>query len=144
MNDNEIIIRHAEPDDIAGMWPIIESDSDRNERLFIKRVAEKRLLSDHFIPVARLRSEVLGYAWVHDYGPHIRVGHRTARLNDLFVSERHRRSGIGRLLFMAVTSWCEARNVRWLQWQSSEKAIQVLRKLRAQGRAVSGSRSSVF
>jgi hypothetical protein len=31
--------------------------------------------------------------------------------------------GIGRELFIAVRKWCEIKNVRWLQWQSSEKAI---------------------
>jgi GNAT superfamily N-acetyltransferase len=129
----ELLIRHVEPDDIVGMWPIIEHNSDKNRDLFINRVMQKRVLEDHYIPVALLNNKVLGYAWVQDYGPHIRVGYRTARMNDLFVDAEHRRKGTGRELVFAVKRWCEGRNVKWLQWQSSEKAIPFYESLGLKG-----------
>jgi hypothetical protein len=69
-------------------------------------------MEDHYIPVAILNNKVLGYVWVQDYGPHIRLGHRKARLNDL---------------------WCEKRNVKWLEWQSSESALAFYEKLGFKG-----------
>lgn len=133
MRNEGLLIRHAEPDDISGMWPIIEHNSDHNKELFIDRVMAKISLEDHYIPVALLQSKVVGYAWVHDYGPHIRVGHRTARMNDLFVDDNYRRQGVGRELFFAVRSWCESRSVRWLQWQSSERAVPFYESLGLKG-----------
>jgi GNAT superfamily N-acetyltransferase len=129
----DLIIRHVEPNDISGMWPIIEHNSDKNRDLFINRVMQKRLLEEHYIPVALVHNKVCGYAWVHDYGPHIRVGFRTARLNDLFICEEYRRKGLGQQLFLAVRRWCETRNVKWLQWQSSEKAIPFYESLGLKG-----------
>lgn len=133
MGSGELVIRHAEPNDISGMWPIIEHHSDNNKDLFIDRVMQKRLLVDHYIPVALADNKVLGYAWVHDYVPHIRAGFRTARLNDLFVKEGHRREEIGRQLFLAVRGWCESRNIKWLQWQSSQEAIPFYESLGLKG-----------
>lgn len=98
----DLIIRHVQPNDIPGMWPIIKNNSDQNRDLFINRVMQKRLLEDHYIPVALVNNKVVGYAWVHDYGSHIRVGFRTARLNDLFVDEDHRRKGVGQQLFLVL------------------------------------------
>lgn len=132
-NKPSIIIKQVEEHDISSIWPIIESNSDNDRELFFQRVRNKMVLDDHYIPVAIMDGLVAGYAWVHDYGPHIRVGHRTARLNDLFVSINHRRQGVGKELFLSVKSWCARRNVKWLQWQSSEKAIAFYEKLGYKG-----------
>lgn len=133
VSNTDLIIRHVEPEDIEGMWPIIVKYSDKDKEAFLDRVLQKRELDDHYIPVAILDNKVLGYAWVHDYGPHIRNGYRTARLNDLFVDEQLRRSGIGRELFNSVRIWCESKNVKWLQWQSSEKALPFYERLGLKG-----------
>jgi len=130
---SELLIRQVEPEDIGHLWPIIEDNSDHNREAFITRVMEKRMLDGHFIPVALWNGAVAGYAWVHDYGPHIRVGHRTARMNDLFVHPDYRRRGIGRELVMAAAGWCEDRGVRWLQWQASAKAVSFYERLGYKG-----------
>jgi GNAT superfamily N-acetyltransferase len=85
-------------------------------------------MDDHYIPVA-----IVQYAWVHDYGPHIRVGHRKASLNDLYVLEQCQRQGVGKHLFIAVKQWCKTRNVKWLEWQSNESAVPFYEKLGYKG-----------
>lgn len=129
---HEFLVRPVEESDIPYLWPIVEDNAD-SEKNFIQRVSWKRTLPDHYIPVAVVRGRAVGYAWVHDYGPHIRVGHRTARLNDLFVAEEWRRCGAGRRLFEEVRGWCERRGVRWLQWQSSQDAVGFYERLGLKG-----------
>jgi GNAT superfamily N-acetyltransferase len=129
----KLVIRHVTDEDIEGIWPIIMGNSDNNKEAFISRVKQKKLLENHYIPVAIFDYEVVGYGWVHDYGQHLRVGHRTARLNDLFVHEEFRNRGIGREIFLSVDQWCKNRNVKWLQWQSSEKATSFYERLGHKG-----------
>jgi len=64
-------------------------------------------------------AELVGYAAVQDYGPHLRAGddHRVARLHDLDVRPDRRRRGSGRVLMDAVKEWAGAR-VRYLEWQA--------------------------
>jgi len=125
----EIVVRPVEQSDIPELWTIVKSNSDNNEAAFVERVMEKQTQDGHYIPVAEQGGRAIGYAWVHDYGPHIRVGHRTARMNDLFVAEACRGNGAGRALVKAVIEWCERRGVRWLQWQSSAKAVSFYERL---------------
>jgi len=133
MGTPEVLIRAVEETDIINMWPIVQFRSDSDKENFIARVKLKRKLEDHFIPVALMGNKVVGYAWVHDYGPHIRVGHRKARLNDLYVLEEYQRQGIGKKLFLSVRDWCERRNVKWLEWQSNESAISFYEKMGYKG-----------
>ncbi len=109
----EILIRQVEESDIAALWEIVQGMADSQDA-FGRSVAQKRLA---------------GYAWVHDYGPHIRAGVSTARLNDLIVGPAWRKRGVGRHLFESVRRWSESRGVRWLQWQSSLGALEFYARL---------------
>ena len=117
-------IREARPDDFSAAWPLLVAmglTSDDHERVR-SRFVELAADPDHLLVVADDRSGLLGYAWAQDYGPHLRSGARTARWNDLYVSEESRNLGTGRLLLEAVRSWAADRGVRWLQWQASGAA----------------------
>lgn len=50
---------------------------------------------------------LVGYAAAQDHGPHLRSGdeHRVVRLHDLYVHPGRRRTGVGRALMAAVTTW---------------------------------------
>jgi GNAT superfamily N-acetyltransferase len=132
MSTSELIVRPIELSDIPEIWKIIKDHAD-SEEVFLARVKQKQLFNDHFIPVAVYRGQVAGYAWVHDYGEHLRSGHKTARLNDLFVLKELRKLGIGRELFFAVRDWSKQQGVRWLQWQASTRAIGFYEQLGLKG-----------
>lgn len=65
---------------------------------------------------------LLGYAAVHDYGPHLRSGnsHRTARLDDLYTVPGARKQGVARLLMRAVEDWARARPLRYVFWYAND------------------------
>lgn len=65
--------------------------------------------------------EVIGYAALHDYGPHLRSGdsHRTAKLEDLYTAPAWRRRGVARLLMNAVEGWARARPLRYVFWYAN-------------------------
>ncbi|GMA13693.1 GNAT family N-acetyltransferase [Deinococcus metallilatus] len=69
-------------------------------------------------PAGRL----LGYAWVQDYGPHLRSGdsHRTAKLHDLYTVPEARRQGVARSLMGAVEAWARARPLRYVFWYAND------------------------
>lgn len=133
MSPFNLIIRQVTIEDIEGIWPIVMDNSDNDKEAFISRVKTKMGMEDHYIPVAKMENKIVGYGWVQDYGPHLRVGHRTARLNDLFVLENYRNRGIGRFIFQSIDEWCKERKVRWLQWQASEKAVSFYERLGYKG-----------
>ncbi|WP_407570164.1 GNAT family N-acetyltransferase [Deinococcus altitudinis] len=64
---------------------------------------------------------LLGYAGLHDYGPHLRAGntHRTAKLDDLYTLPTVRRRGVGRALMQAAEAWGKARGLRYLFWYAN-------------------------
>ena len=65
---------------------------------------------------------LLGYAAVHDYGPHLRSGdsHRTAKLDDLYTIPDARKQGVARLLMRAVEDWARARPLRYVFWYAND------------------------
>ncbi|MSP13048.1 MAG: N-acetyltransferase [Chloroflexi bacterium] len=132
-----ITIRPCVISDGPEMWPLLQDmgyiDSEAGVR---QRLTALSLREDHYIPVAAVETLIVGYAWVQDYGPHLRSGARTARLNDLYVLPAWRRHGAGRRLFAAVRAWAQARGVRWLQWQASRAAIPFYERLGFQGDTV--------
>ncbi|NBD26883.1 GNAT family N-acetyltransferase [Paenibacillus glycinis] len=117
-----LIIREARQEDIAMLWEFLQPYSD-HENAFMKRVSLKMSDTDHHIAIAMTGAQIVGYAWVQDYGAHVRTGFKTARFHDLIVAEPWRMRGIGRELFQSVKSWSQHRGVRWLQWEASPKAV---------------------
>ncbi|EYB68824.1 hypothetical protein DEIPH_ctg017orf0198 [Deinococcus phoenicis] len=57
---------------------------------------------------------LLGYAAVHDHGPHLRSGHshRTAKLDDLYTVPDARKQGVARTLMRARLTPCADRRRR--------------------------------
>jgi GNAT superfamily N-acetyltransferase len=90
---------------------------------------------DHFVAVASRGEDLIGYAWAHDRGPHLRSGFRTVRLNDLYVDVTHRRRGAGRMLFSAARDWAQRRGARWMEWQASGNALAFYERLGLTGDA---------
>ena len=64
---------------------------------------------------------LLGYAGLHDYGPHLRSGntHRTAKLDDLYTAPHARRRGVGKTLMQAAEAWGRARRLRYIFWYAN-------------------------
>jgi GNAT superfamily N-acetyltransferase len=64
---------------------------------------------------------VAGYAFLHDYGSHLRSGdtHRTAKLDDLYTLPRFRRRGVARRLMESAEGWARARPLRYIFWYAN-------------------------
>lgn len=88
---------------------------------------------DHILAVATESGDLVGYAWAHDHGPHLRSAQRLVRLNDLYVDPASRRKGHGRALFTTVERWARDRGVRWMQWQASRDALEFYQQLGLKG-----------
>lgn len=127
-----MLVREAKSADTLLLWKFLKTYAD-DEHAFSERLNQKIVSEDHHIALAISDGVVVGYAWVQDYGSHIRTGHKTARFHDLIVSENMRRNGIGRSLFESVKTWSEQRGVRWLQWQASPKALEFYERLGLKG-----------
>lgn len=111
------------------MWSLLALRDSDSESLVKKRFAQMLPSKAHCIQVAVLDSQLVGYAWAQNYGPHLRTGKSTARLHDLFVDEKYRRRGVGRQLFLAVRDWAKQEKITWLQWQASSTAVTFYEKL---------------
>ncbi|MDQ3700334.1 MAG: GNAT family N-acetyltransferase, partial [Chloroflexota bacterium] len=98
------------------------------------RVSRVQALPEHLLLVAVSGAEMIGYAWVQDYGPGLRRWWSVARLHDLYVAPGARRRGIGRALIMAVREWATGREtVKYLEWQASQAAVPFYERLGLQG-----------
>lgn len=125
MNTHEqLIIRAGRDHDFPQIWPLfyemgkIDTQEAVRDR-FVKTIHS----SSSFLPLALVDNAIVGYAWVQNYGPHLRTGRSIARLHDLYVAPTWRHSRIGTHLFYAVRDWCEQQNIAWLQWQASQAAV---------------------
>ena len=116
-------VRALTNDDWHGLWPFLEAMGTASAEAETKERFSSLLLDDRWLLLgsAADNDELLGYAAVQDYGPHLRLGnlHRTARLHDLFVLPRARQQGVGRALMQGVVGWATSR-VRYLEWQAHE------------------------
>lgn len=127
-----LVVCRAQQQHLAILWEFLKSRSDE-EYAFFNRVSQLIEANDHHIAIALFHSKLVGYAWVQDYGPHLRTGFKTARFHDLIVDENMRMKGIGRKLFESIRDWSQARGVRWLQWQASPKAVVFYERLGLKG-----------
>ncbi len=71
---------------------------------------------DYALPGALEGEPLLGYAGLHDYGPHLHSGniHRTAKLDDLYTAPQHWRRGVARGLMRAAEACGRARGLRYI------------------------------
>ncbi len=105
-------------------------DTDDKAKTRFAQLIER---SDHYLPVAIYNGELVGYAWVQDYGPHLRSGNRTARLHDLFVHPDYRKLSVGTALFVAIRTWAEQAGIRYLEWQARQTALGFYERLGYRG-----------
>lgn len=110
--------------DWRSLWPFLEAMGTASTQADAKKRFSSLLLDDRWLLLGSAGThtpDLVGYAAVQDYGPHLRSGnlHRTARLHDLFVQPEARRQGIGRALMQGVVRWATSR-VRYLEWQAHE------------------------
>jgi GNAT superfamily N-acetyltransferase len=116
-----IAVRPAEPRDFHALWSLLqEMGSTDEQRCVLRRLEQFSRSESHLLAVALVDGKAVGYAWVQDYGPHLRDGKSTARPHDLFVQSTARRLGAGTELLNAVIAWARERGVTWLQWQASQ------------------------
>ena len=130
----DIAVRRGEQKDWPLLWPLLQqmgfTYDEENSRCGVLRVLQ---LPDHCLLVADNNDNLLGYAWAQNYGPHIRSGRMTARLDDLFVLPDQRRKGVGAALFAAVVDWARNQDVTWLQWQASPAALPFYERIGLKG-----------
>ncbi len=121
---NGIFIREAIESDWQAIWPLLSQMGKVNDRESVRaRFLQLLEWDNHYMPVASVSQELIGYAWAQDFGPHFRSGIQGARLHDLFVDPGWRRRGVGKTLFEIVKSWGRKRGVMELQWQVSVAAL---------------------
>jgi GNAT superfamily N-acetyltransferase len=108
--------------DWPAFWPMLH-DMGTDDAEDTARARYKVLVADPRWAVigAELGSDLVGYAAVQDYGPHLRLGnlHRIARLHDLYVRPASRRLGVGTALMISAQEWASA-HVRYLEWQAGQ------------------------
>lgn len=126
-----IRVRDATTEDFDRALPLLEAMGNVAADTALVRRRFATLSDDpaHAVFLAEHDGALVGYAWAHDYGPHLRSGKRTARWNDLYVGGEFRRLGAGRSLYEAVRAWAAGRGVTWLQWQASEQALPFYERL---------------
>ncbi len=111
-------VRRLTVEDWPDLWPLLQGfgtglPEDEAKSVYAELVDDPRWAAFGYDA-----DGLLGYAVVQDYGPHLRAGrHHHGRLHDLYVRPDHRRTGIGRALMNAVTSWASTR-VLHLEWQA--------------------------
>ena len=123
--DNQIYTRTATLADWEELWPLFKEmgkiDSEENTKIRFELIVTNPTF---FLPVALYDDKIVGYAWVQNFGSHLRSGKITSRIHDMFVLEHHRKSGAGKVLMYAVKDWAISTNTSWLQWNSSPKAVE--------------------
>ncbi|MDX5476312.1 MAG: GNAT family N-acetyltransferase [Bacillaceae bacterium] len=123
--ENQIYTRTATLADWEELWPQFremgKTDSEENTKIRFELTVTNHAF---FLPVALNDNQIVGYAWVQNFGYHLRSGKITSRIHDMFVLEQHRRSGVGKILMDVITEWAVSTNTSWLQWNSSPKAIE--------------------
>lgn len=131
----DMLIRTAHQHDFIALWPLFQGMGHIDEQsLVAQRLVRFTQSPDHFLPVACLDEDIVGYAWAQDYGFHLRAGKSVVRLYDLYVAPERRGKGVGRQLFVAVRVWAsQQRMATWLQWQASQSAVLFYEQLGFKG-----------
>lgn len=129
----DCIIRSARPEDFPHLIPLMKSFAGVRDDGLEDRFRHVTSSADHVLVVAILEDSIVGYAMAQGHGPRLRSGEETVRLNDLVVSDAHRRRGVGRALFEAVKDWVKARGSRYLEWQSSKTGVAFYASLGLKG-----------
>jgi GNAT superfamily N-acetyltransferase len=129
----ETIVRLAQLEDFLNLVPLMKGFAGVRDDGLEDRFRRVVSSPDFVLVVAELEGGIVGYAMAQGYGPRMRSGEETVRLHDLMVSSEHRRRGVGRALFGAVTDWVMARGSRYLEWQSSTSGIAFYESLGLKG-----------
>ncbi len=122
-------IRPAVPTDTEQLVDLLKAFGSVHEPELNDRISTVIDKNDSFLIVAENDGKLTGYVWVQSYGRHLRSGHITARLNDLFVLPEFRNQNIGRQLFEATKEWAKHNGVKYLQWQANSASIPFYEKL---------------
>lgn len=119
---SEWIVRKGERKDVGQLLKLIQELADYEKAPNEVIITEEILLKDGFGPdkifdfyVADHGGEILGIALY--YTKYSTWKGRCLFLEDIIVSEQHRRKGIGELLFKQVVEAAEKAGVKRLEWQ---------------------------
>jgi hypothetical protein len=82
--------RKATADDWKKVFPLLIQmglvrDAEMSRKLFEQFVHYPQ----HCIVVAEKNQELVSYAWLQNYGAHLRTSDITVRLNDMFISSEY-------------------------------------------------------
>lgn len=118
-----VTVRTARPADFPALRPmLLDMGFVEDEVALAARFPAFCQREDFALLVAAdLEGRLLGYAWAHDYGSHLRSGdsQRTAKLHDLYTVPDARRRGVARALMAAVEAWARARPLRYVFWYAN-------------------------
>lgn len=111
-------VRRLTLDDWDELWPLVQGFGTALSEAETRPLYEELADDPRWAAFGYDDGGLVGYAAVQDYGPHLRAGRvHHARLHDLYVDPANRRTGVGRALMAAVTTWASTR-VRHLEWQA--------------------------
>lgn len=121
---SSVTVRPAVPADFPALRPmLLDMGFVEDEQALARRFPAFCTREDCAVLVAEdSGGRLLGYAAVHDYGPHLRSGDsgRTAKLDDLYTVPEARRQGVARRLMGAVEDWARARPLRYVFWYAND------------------------
>ncbi len=85
--------------------------------------AEKIVGSDGFVCVAEDKGKIVGYLCGGLVDRGYRVESTYAELENMFITKKHRRLGIGRKLANAFLAWCDEEHVQYINVGASAKNV---------------------
>lgn len=137
---NEVVVRPGTRQDVPGLLALIRELAAYERAPDEVEVTEEELERDGFGPekvfgfqVAELNGAIIGIALY--YTKYSTWKCRCIYLEDIVVSEAHRRQGVGMKLFEAVRQVATRQRVKRLEWQVlewNEPAIRFYRKIGAE------------
>jgi GNAT superfamily N-acetyltransferase len=129
----ELQIAAIEPDELERLLPLIAAyqrfyeaegiDEERNRSFFRRFLAPSE---DGMLLGARAGGEIVGYACLYWHFSSTQAV-ETVLMNDLFVSEGARRSGIGRALIEASAAVARERGAAKLEWATAPDNVTAQR-----------------
>ncbi len=118
----KILIRKASKEDSKDILRLINELAEFEKLVPPDNAAKKRLIKDAFsedppfrILLAEINNEVVGYAfYLFTYSSFL--AKKTLYLEDIFISDKYRNQGIGKLFFEKLTQMAKKKKCGRMEW----------------------------